>query len=191
MNGERHRSTCQTVRCFGPTTPTHSRVVRRDATIHESIAPKESRDGDNRDGGRSQAGPVLGMRPPWYLRAGEALRCVLQSAYLLHSNASEHNFHYKTLQPQHAKRPWGSLSLASPERASVSSDRSAQQHRRGKWELIAKGSGLTGSKRDEVCPLSNGTGHWRLPGGCGIVTGSRCVIHQLVRRDRRANPWSF
>ena len=66
-----------------------------------------------------------------------------------------------------------------------------QQQRRGKWELIAKGSALTGSKRDEVCPLSNGTGHWRLPGGCSIVTGPCCVIHQLVGRDRRANPWSF
>jgi hypothetical protein len=90
---------------------------------------------------------------------------------------------------------WGrSLAVACSRwqwRASVSSDRRAQQQRRGKWELIAKGSALTGSKRDEVCPLSNGTGHWRLPGGCGIVTGSRCVIHQLVRRDRRANPWSF
>src|SRR4051794_31635613 len=74
-------------------------------------------------------------------------------------------------------------SLAEFENASVLSDRRAQQRRRGKWELIAKGSALTGSKRDEVCPLSNGTGHWRLLGGCSIVTGSRCVIHQLVRRD--------
>ncbi len=76
------------------------------------------------------------------------------------------------------------------QRASVS-DRSAQQRRHGKWELIAKGSALTGSKRDEVCPMSNGTGHWGLPGGCSMVTGPRCVLHHLVRRDRRANPWSF
>jgi hypothetical protein len=89
------------------------------------------------------------------------------------------------------ERPNEATFDASPQMASVSSDRRAQQQRRGKWELIAKGSALTGSKRDEVCPLSNGTGHWRLPGGCSIVTGSRCVIHQLVRRDRRANPWSF
>jgi hypothetical protein len=99
------------------------------------------------------------------------------------------------------RRPWlsdlsqlGHCSLSVPcalaVSRGVSSDRRAQQQRRGKWELIAKGSALTGSKRDEVCPLSNGTGHWRLPGGCSIVTGSRCVIHQLVRRDRRANLWS-
>ena len=72
-----------------------------------------------------------------------------------------------------------------------SSDRHGQQQRRGQWELIAKGSAVAGSERDEVCPLSNGTGHLRLPGGCRIVTGSRCVIHRLVRRDREANPWSF
>jgi WD40 repeat protein len=29
-----------------------------------------------------------------------------------------------------------------------------------------------------------------LPDGYSIVTGLRCVIHQSVRRDRRANRWS-
>jgi hypothetical protein len=104
---------------FGPTTPTHSRVVRRDATIHESIAPKESRHGDNRDAGRSQAGPVPGIRPPWYLRAGEALRRVVRSAYSPHSDASEHNLHYQTLQSPPGERGLEPLlRLASHERAS-------------------------------------------------------------------------
>jgi hypothetical protein len=48
----------------------------------------------------------------------------VRPAYPLRLYIIEHKPTYQTLRPQPAKRAWGSSSLASPERASVSSDRS-------------------------------------------------------------------
>src|SRR6516164_9124157 len=66
---------------------------------------------------------------------------------------TEHKPAYQTLQPQPAKRAWGSSSLASPERASVSSDRSAQ-----------RGSRSVGSGEDtdgEGVRLARSAAHFR------------------------------